>query len=1489
MSIIKSISRIDFDVLSNNTIAKMSVLGNSTGAITPGVEIIELYDNGETKQGGLNDKRFGTISNETECATCGLTTSDCGGHFGHILLSEYMYNVNFLKTVYQIVSGCICPRCSKILIHKNEAVIKDIMKYKNGRERLQYVRMISKNITHCRKVDYGCGTPIPKIKLDSKKTSSAINIIAEIDIMSGKDANGFDAVKKYKYILKPEDIYNILKNISDDDCVILGFNPKRSRPEHMIHKVLPVPPLQMRPPSRVEFQGGSTSEDHITRYLIEIVKANERIKKNKENNTDNSLKINTEFIQLMQLHIATYINSDSMPKNEQKGQPLKSLKTRISGKEGRMRHNIQGKRGDYTARTVITSDPTINMNQVGVPIKIAMNLTFPEYVNEYNIEKLTELVRRGRDKYPGANYVFPNDGKSSQPVDLRYRKDKIELRIGDIVERHLQNGDVVLLNRQPTLHKQSMMAHRIKVINDEHLLSFRLSVAVTKPYNADFDGDEMNIFVPQTLQTQIELEEIACVERQIITPTTSTPIIGIVQDGLLGAYVLTDKKVNVDWRNTMNIIAYSELDDYSMFAKNNGYTGHEIFSVIIPTGIGLHTDKINIERGKLLSGRLTNKFLGPKQKNNLIQLIWDKYGAEDTKKFIDNTQKIINNYNLYNGFTVGMDDVTIIDDVKKKIDTYIETKELKIAHMITNVETNPNLMAYEIYEKNIKDELNIVEEDIGQIIMNNIKPNNNFNIMILSGSKGNSKNMGQMVGCIGLQAFQGGLIPKNYNNRSLSYYHQNDDRSASRGLIREAFSKGINFPEFNFHLLVSRSGSIDTSIKTADTGYAQRRMIKAMEDIMVKYDGTVRGANNKIIQIIYGDSGADTTKQYEYNIGFISKDNKEIENEFIFDDAELALFGSYTRDQNKKYYKLLLEMRDDIRECVSKVKNDYIALTTNFMIPVGMTRIINEIPVKNDRKHTTDMTPQYVLDQLDLLMTNKMTPISCISKNTHVLKSQDEQINKTTLKAVLHDALAPKKVLLKYKLSKEEFDNIVKVISRSYYKNIIEPGEMVGIIAAQSMGEPLTQMTLSSFHNAGVAAVASTLQGIPRVKEVLSATKLQKTPQMIIFLEDAYKTNRDLSYKIASRLKYTTLENIRERIHIYYDPVIDGTTKIMTDDNVKHIFYGRDKNKKNEGDMSNMPWLVRVEINRDEMLDKEITLLEIKSKFSNWWESRITEMKIMKKEEKKIISKISQLVVLSNSDNDIQPVLHIRFNVKDSENDVFNLETVNSFISTIIEQHILKGSVGIHDICAIPEEKEIIFNKKTGAIEHSKQFKIYTNGVNLIDIRYLVGIDLNKTICNDIMKTYQVFGIEVARAVILHELQMTYNTGGGEVNIQHISLLVDLMTATGSIVSVDRHGMPKSESDILSRASFEKITEQLAHAAAFSETDNMMSVSSRICVGSVIQGGTGYCSLELNTEMIEQSEYFGDSNNNKFTDYKSNAIAYDIFKQNDEDDIFIPE
>ncbi len=327
------------------------------------------------------------------------------------------------------------------------------------------------------------------------------------------------------------------------------------------------------------------------------------------------------------------------------------------------------KRVNFSARTVITPDAAISINQLGIPIKVAMNLTFPEIVTPFNIDKLNKLVQNGRDKYPGANFVFPksssNPNKQSLPIELRYRKEKLDLQYGDIVERHLMDGDIVLLNRQPTLHKQSMMSHKIKVIDDPNLLTFRLSVTVTTPYNADFDGDEMNIFVPQTIQTQIELEEIASVKRQIISPAYSTPGIGIVQDGLIGAYNLTNLQNKINWRTVMNLISHTNIDNYNSIEKKE-YTGNEIFSMIIPEKINLKKDFINVKNGNIIEGFINKKMIGTGS-NNLIQLIWDEYGIEKTQQFLDNIQKLTNNFNMFNGFTVGIGDAIINNDIQIQI------------------------------------------------------------------------------------------------------------------------------------------------------------------------------------------------------------------------------------------------------------------------------------------------------------------------------------------------------------------------------------------------------------------------------------------------------------------------------------------------------------------------------------------------------------------------------------------------------------------------------------------------------------------------------------------------------------------------------------------------------------------------------------------------------------------------------------------------------
>jgi DNA-directed RNA polymerase II subunit RPB1 len=492
---IKPIEKIEFSILGNREIKLISALGKNS----IGIDIPDLYDNMEPKRGGLIDTRLGTTDNHIDCATCGLNSTFCVGHFGHIELAEPVFHMGYINYVKKILS-CICLKCSKLLIYRNEDELIEMLKNKSGKARFAEIRNITKNVSYCQKPGDSCGTPVSKIKLEIKKTTGVINIISETNLSNISTEDGaFDGKKKIRQCISPDDCYNILSNMSDVDCMIIGLNPKKSRPEMMINKIFPVPPVQVRPSAKADFLASSTMEDDLTHKLADIIKSNIRIRKYKESLNDATARYTQDHIHLLQYHIATYYDNDSLsvPRAEQRGKQTKALTARLKGKEGRVRNNLMGKRVDFSARTVITPDPTIDINQLGIPLKVAMNLTFPEVVTPQNIDKLQKLVKNGRDIYPGSNFVFPVSslllGKRIMPIDLRYRKDVVSLRYGDVVERHLVDDDFVLLNRQPTLHKLSMMGHRIKVINNPDLSTFRLNVAVTTPYNADFDGLSNNM------------------------------------------------------------------------------------------------------------------------------------------------------------------------------------------------------------------------------------------------------------------------------------------------------------------------------------------------------------------------------------------------------------------------------------------------------------------------------------------------------------------------------------------------------------------------------------------------------------------------------------------------------------------------------------------------------------------------------------------------------------------------------------------------------------------------------------------------------------------------------------------------------------------------------------------------------------------------------------------------------------------------------------
>lgn len=483
---VESITRVDFEIYSNADIIADSVISDPNG-----ITVAEIYNNGEPVHNGVIDRRLGVTENKLECGTCGETALKCPGHFGHIKFVEPVFHMGYLLFLKNILS-CICIRCNKLLVYKNENEISKLLKNKQGKQRFFEIRSICKGITHCQKENFGCGTPAHKITIDKKYGN--VFLLAEAVKKNSDNEETGNKKKRTPQILTPQLCYDILKSVSDEDCMIMGFDPEKSRPEDMIIDNFPVPPVQVRPSIKMEILSSSSIDDDLTHKLVDIIKNNENLKDTKgDGSLQKSSTINDDFM-LLQFHVATFFANDilGLPRSQQKNKKItKSLSERLKGKEGRVRGNLMGKRVDMSGRTVISSDPNIALNEVGLPLVIAKNLTYPEIVNKNNIKYLQQLVKNGRRIYPGANFVFKNvidnEGNEERHIfHLKYAEKTVPLNPGDIVERHLINGDMVLFNRQPSLHKLSMMGHKCHIINNNSLFTFRVNVSVTDPYNADW-------------------------------------------------------------------------------------------------------------------------------------------------------------------------------------------------------------------------------------------------------------------------------------------------------------------------------------------------------------------------------------------------------------------------------------------------------------------------------------------------------------------------------------------------------------------------------------------------------------------------------------------------------------------------------------------------------------------------------------------------------------------------------------------------------------------------------------------------------------------------------------------------------------------------------------------------------------------------------------------------------------------------------------------
>jgi DNA-directed RNA polymerase beta' subunit len=1329
VSNIANITEVKFGLLNPEALKKASVCH---------VTIPETYDGNEPKENGLFDPRMGVLERGRICPTDDYDHTICPGYFGHIELPLPVYWIQHMDTIIKLLR-CVCIRCANLLIDKSNPIIMKELKKKNGANAFKYIAdLCTKQSSKKCIYNGGCNAVQPtiyrKVMGDKYKNDNIIQIDAEYSSDAFKDANE----KKLKFMLPVEHVLNIFKKITNEDAELLGFDIVDSRPEWMICTVVPVAPPAVRPSVRQD--NNQRAEDDLTSKIAEIVKnvillkkeLEKALKKDSDVEKESSARQINLVHNMIQYHVATMVDNEikNIPVSSRRsGQPLKMIRQRLKGKEGRIRSNIMGKRVDFSGRTVVGVDPSISIDEYGVPMKIAMNLTVPEIVTKYNKEKLYRLVRNGPLVHPGAKQItkmnYDENGIAHpEHIYLKYiDRNSVVLEEGDVIDRHLMDGDWGQFNRQPSLHRMSMMAHKVKVMPGK---TFRLNVYCTAPYNADFDGDEMNTHIPQSIQTAYELEKLTAVPTQIISPAKSEPIIQVNFDTMVAAFLITHPHIKITRKNAFNLTMTNPQFTGKLPPpdKDGNWRGQDIYSMFLPdisfTKENKSYDmdpvdhnKVIIENGVFKQGILDKTIIG----KTLIHMIFDSFGPEAVRNFLDNNQRMLNKWLSEHCFTLGMGDCIPTVDDNKKIREIIETRIQNVNTIIKEANVgiyNPDLDAKFIHislEQDIKEQLDGAKYDFEKYLKKTIDRKNGMYITNSSGAKGDVLSaICQTRGFLGQTSIIDRRVAFGYDKRTLPHFSKDDYGAISRGFIVNNFFNGLDPHEVFFHQMGGRVGVIDTAIKsvsydttvvilengemkyiqigewidkhldenkneiehlpekeqellklkdgayisttdddghvswgeitaitrhdpgkemykiytesgrdvkvveskslivwneelkkfiekptpeikigdylpvtmklecppvgdfgiesilgssnekiseylrsfnearaeifkihnyektlpylfsrigvfteidgddlvvywnqipnyrvvndvildsivrieklsvldypkvyditvpktlnfglsnglqvrdTAESGYMQRRLIKALEDLSVKYGGTVRNGVNNIVQFAYGDDGIDPCKLNKQELKLIEYSDEEMSKKYLITDESMTLLKNImTADSYKEMtsqkdyinhlradYEKIMGIRDTARK--SYFKNMSVMNAVVFS-PVFFPRTIKNARdmFKNQLGKKSDLTPTYIRSQLNELETELSRYLPKFSLNI--------------FQALLYSNLSTKVSMIENKFNKVVFKFVIDTIREKYITSFVQPGEMVGIIGAQSMGEPLTQMSVPS-------------------------------------------------------------------------------------------------------------------------------------------------------------------------------------------------------------------------------------------------------------------------------------------------------------------------------------------------------------------------------------------------------------------------------------------
>ncbi|KPI44783.1 DNA-directed RNA polymerase III subunit RPC1 [Cyphellophora attinorum] len=1516
----KTIKELRFGVLSDRDVVNQSYVELADR------RIFDLDKGRAYAEYGPLDKRMGVSIKSDVCSTCGLPLQTCNGHFGNIKLVLPVYHVGYFK------KDCSCILLSEVDRRRFLAQIR-----RAGNDDMRVAKAVRNVTEQCKKAKecYQCGSTNGQVR---KAGSQSLKIMHHkfktFDASTRKDKmsnvplekqafdSSFDFAKRTnteldKHVKKAMDDLDALRTlklfrrISRADRELLGL--RDTKPQSFLWLQIPAPPVAIRPSVGQE---GSSTEDDLTAKLGDIVQANNALRDALKKGAPVQSLI--EHWDYLGLQLAMYINSDvpGLAKAEF-GKQIRGLVQRLKGKQGRFRGNLSGKRVDFSGRTVISPDPNLNIDEVAVPVLVAKNMTYPEVVNRYNYKKLQERVRNGAKQWPGANFITKK--ATNVKHNLRFGNRQMlanNLQDGDVIERHLEDGDIVLFNRQPSLHKLSILSHRVRVRPHR---TFRLNECVCNPYNADFDGDEMNLHVPQTEEARTEATQLMGVKHNIVTPKNGEPIISAIQDFITAAYLLSSLDVFYDRKTFVTICCGMlepgerfDLPTPAIFKPQALWTGKQVFSVMIKPDRhsnvavnldascrdhkvyhpGLHRDLqddsfLCIRNSEVLCGRMDKATVGAGKKNSVFYVLYRDFGPDAAAKAMTRLSRLCARWLGNQGFSVGISDVTppemlrqVKDDKIKEV--FDQCKEFTSDSKAGRLKRRAGMDDAATLEAEQIRVLSTVRTEIAGILTKQLSKHNAPMVMALSGSKGSNVNVAQMAALLGQQDIEGKRVQDGFQDRTLPHFVKHERSPESKGFVSNSFFSGLLPYEFLFHAVGGRVGLVDTAVKTAETGYMSRRLMKSLEDLSTQYDQTVRNSTSDVIQFRFGDDELDPVDM-EASARPVDFDRTYTHIDTITYDSEdpglqtatiLGVMEEILRPQRARYQRLhsdgtilpydtlddaLVDQHESPRAFLQTIYDFVMAKCIAFDEARAEKAKVTAVASSSGSSKRKRTTSNDVQEEPSAPTTRRGGRKTTETAGSNLKTSKKQKTAARATEEAVHALAVPRaakdRFELTSKLSRKTLEAFINACLEKYKRAQVEPGHAVGAVGAQSIGEPGTQMTLKTFHFAGVAGMSLTA-GVPRIKEIINASKTISTPVITCRLERRSDLTipEGLAQIVKGRIESLFLEDVMSYIQISHSPdresclylkidldtIADLGLDITMVDIIKKIkdhrkFKGGKISVKLRGsDIIRIDSLTPIKSGKRGMLRRFLPGLPILG------HPLATRAVVMAEDDPRSDEIKAKRAELTSGVPSPGSPMQIDIKPEPTSSPEVTKKTAKvrgkkGASATASEPAIKVEETAAQAPSMIPPSTVPDTGKPI------QMHKVMVEGYGLQACMNTPGVDPYATQTNSIMETNQFLGIEAARSKIITEIQEV--TKGLSIDPRHMYLLADVMTYKGDVLGITRFGLAKMSSSVLQLASFEKTADHVFEAGIAGKADKVKGVSESVIVGKTMNVGTGSVSV----------------------------------------------